>query len=157
MKKKSLTYILNKGLALSLVLAMAIGLSACGKKEAVDLDLPKADQVESITVKHAQSPEDSEGFALTQDPSPIIDLLTKEARLTKKESVNDQPTNIDDYMVLEFQENPAQANPKRVYIYESQGKYHLEQAYQGIWEINQEAYEKVLDIIEKEAKITPAN
>lgn len=153
MKKKTLWH---KLLSLSLILTVILGLSACGKEEAKNLGLPKSDQVASITVKHSQSPENSEGVTLTQDLAPLIDLLNKEAQWTKKESVNDQPTNIDDYMILEFYENPPQDNPKKVTLYQSKGKYYVEEAYQGIWEMSQEAYEQILDKIEEEAKITPA-
>ncbi|MEG0021128.1 MAG: DUF5301 domain-containing protein, partial [Oscillospiraceae bacterium] len=57
------------------------------------------------------------------------------------ESVNDTPTNIDDYIKLEFSHYTEGSSV--AYVYKIKNRYYIEQPYVGIWEITKEPYNKV--------------
>lgn len=81
-----------------------------------------------------------------QDIDKINDLinnLTKESTFTKRESVNDQPTNIKEYYLLAFIFD-KDSESSRAYIYGNKGKYYFEQPYKGIWEISEKTFHTII-------------
>lgn len=63
----------------------------------------------------------------------------------KKDSVNEIPVNIDKYHTIVIKND---AKEKHLYLYTKKnivGKYYIEMPYEGIWEIDENLYEKLID------------
>ena len=96
------------------------------------LDLPNASKVESGHVH---------GGAMTTayecDESKISSLIKniEEKSSYSKESVNDNPNNVD-YIKVKM-------DTKTYYVYERNGKTYIEEPYNGIWKISSDLYKTI--------------
>ena len=68
---------------------------------------------------------------------------------TNEESVNDQPTNVEEYITIKFHHKISEDNPSIVYLYDKKGNYYLEQPYSGIWKLKDEVYDEINEKINK--------
>lgn len=121
MKKK------NRIAAAAILLALAL-LAGCGKP-AAPIDLPFDDAVAAVGMI-TMSGED----IYFTDPGRIkavMDIL-REAEPTRRQSVNDQPTNVARYGTVSIY---ASGQSTVVYYYEKDGRHYVEQPYQGIYRI----------------------
>ena len=84
-------------MALGLILILA--LSSCSSNSHVSL--PKAEDIEKVELTHS----DNKANELISDQveiSNLIENLTESSRKTYKGSVNDEPTNVDQYITINF-------------------------------------------------------
>ena len=116
-----------------LFLIVMLLLTGCGKKESIIL--PEAGDVSLVSVYAGDS------VMKHEDEQWISDFLSamKESVLTGKMSVQDVPQT-EEYVkiVLEMEEGE-----NTFFLYEDGGKYYAEQPYEGIYEIDEEAYRLV--------------
>lgn len=75
------------------------------------------------------------------DKSWINDVVSKmgDAKPTRKESVQDVP-KVDNYIKVDFK---VKKENFTVFAYEEKGKYYIERPYQGIYEIDDNLYQKL--------------
>lgn len=73
--------------------------------------------------------------------SQVVEIIKGEGRKTKKESISDQP-NVEKYYTVTFKDSE-----EIIYIYEKEGKYYIEQPYNGIYEITLEEHNKIMEYL----------
>ena len=115
----------NKIITVLAVLALAL-LVGCGKT-AAPMDLPPDHAVTDVSVVTINGKE----IAVTEpDRIEAVMLLLRAAEPTRRQSVNDQPTNVASYGVVRIR---AGDRTTVVYYYEKDGSHYVEQPYQGIY------------------------
>ena len=72
----------------------------------------------------------------------MIEEIQKQSKSTSLESVNDQPTNIKDYIIIKFTHQNG-ANDSVVYLYTKKKTQYIEQPYAGIWELNSDIANRI--------------
>ena len=107
------------------VLALAL-LAGCGKP-AAPMDLPPDNAVTEAVIVTMNG-----GKIAVTEPDRIEAVMhfLRAAEPTRTPSVNDQPTNVAAYGTVSVN---AGGRTTVVYYYEKDGRYYLEQPYQGIY------------------------
>ncbi|MDD3417521.1 MAG: DUF5301 domain-containing protein [Lachnospiraceae bacterium] len=97
------------------------------------MNLPQMENVESITF----SQNSAEWVAVDEDVIRFYELLGNK-KTTKSESIQDYPVNAD--FVVTMTINDAEGITT-MFVYLKQGRYYLEQPYNGIYRISEEMYD----------------
>lgn len=125
---------MKKYTLLSLCLACILSLAACGKNT-TPITLPQVSDIISVditvgenTINHADENWISEMISKISNSEP-----------TKKDSVQDVP-QVDNYIKIDIQ---FEKGTSTLFVYEDNGKYYVEQPYQGIYEIDSQLYEQL--------------
>ena len=106
-------------------------LSACVSKK--KLILPEPETVSVISLKKKIS-EDVKTITKREEISKLIGEIQKQSKSTTLESLNDQPTNDKDYIIIKFT-HQNEENDSVVYLYTMKEKQYIEQPYVGIWRV----------------------
>ena len=107
-------------------------LSACGSKK--KLILPESEKISVISLQKKLS-ENVKTITKREEISKLIEEIQKQSKSTSLESVNDQPINVKDYIIIKFYHQNKE-NDSVVYLYTMKEKQYIEQPYAGIWEVN---------------------
>ena len=107
-------------------------LSACVSKK--KLILPEPETISVISLQKKIS-EDVKTITKREEISKLIENIQKQSKSTTFESVNDQPTNVKNYIIIKFT-HKNEENDSVAYLYTSKEKQYIEQPYAGIWEVN---------------------
>ena len=107
-------------------------LSACVSNK--KLILPEPETVSVISLKKKIS-EDVKTINKREEISKLIEEIQKQSKSTTLESLNDQPTNDKDYIIIKFT-HQNEENDSVAYLYTSKEKQYIEQPYVGIWEVS---------------------
>lgn len=120
---------------LGCVLAVAVLLTACGKK-APPLQLPEAKAVTSIAVTAGGTTE----IHLEEEwiEQMMEDFINAEP--TGRESVQDTPL-AEDWLKIEIQ--PETGGVMTLFAYQKTGQEYLEQPYQGIYRLEKEPWQRL--------------
>jgi len=105
-------------------------LSACVSKK--KLVLPEPETISVISLQKSISGE-IKAISKREEISELIKEIQKQSKSTTFESLNDQPTNIKDYIIIKFT-HQNEENDSVAYLYTSKEKQYIEQPYVGIWE-----------------------
>ena len=105
-------------------------LSACVSKK--KLILPEPERISVISLQKSISGE-IKAISKREEISELIKEIQKQSKSTTFESLNDQPTNIKDYIIIKFT-HQNEENDCVAYLYTSKEKQYIEQPYVGIWE-----------------------
>lgn len=105
-------------------------LSACVSKK--KLILPEPERISVISLQKSISGE-IKAISKREEISELIKEIQKQSKSTTFESLNDQPTNIKDYIIIKFT-HQNEENDSVAYLYTSKEKQYIEQPYVGIWE-----------------------
>lgn len=62
---------------------------------------------------------------------------------TGKESVNGQPTNINDYIIVKFHHKNEEGSLSIAYLYKDKNNSYVEQTYSGIWKLKEETFDRI--------------
>lgn len=111
--------------------------TACGSNQKIIL--PKAEELRTVEI----GKNDSAQVKTIRDSDEIAKLIreiTEHSTGTRKESINDQPTNIEHYLILKFVPKNVDANPSVAYVYREKGNGYIEQPYSGIWKLDDSAF-----------------
>ena len=125
---------------IALVLITILSLTACGSNKKIVL--PKAEETKEIEIMKNTS-EDSLKIENQDEISSIIEEIKKNTNNTGKESVNDQPTNINDYIIVKFHHKNTEGSPSVVYLYKDKNSSYVEQPYSGIWKLKEEIFDRI--------------
>lgn len=106
-------------------------LSACVSKK--KLILPEPETISVISIQKKLS-ENVKTITKREDISKLIKEIQKQSKSTSLESVNDQPTNVKDDIIIKFYHQNKE-NDSVVYLYTMKEKQYIEQPYVGIWEV----------------------
>lgn len=107
-------------------------LSACFSKK--KLILPEPETVSVISLKKKIS-EDVKTIKKREEISKLIEEIQKQSKSTIFESLNDQPINDKDYIIIKFI-HQNEENDSVAYLYTRKEKQFIEQPYVGIWEVS---------------------
>lgn len=133
---------MKKHLGMALVLIAILTLTACGSNGSKKIVLPKAEEIKEIEIMKNTS-EESLKIENQDEISGIIAEIEENTNATGRESVNDQPTNIDDYFIIKFYHKNAEENPSVVYLYKDKNSSYVEQPYSGIWKLREETFDEI--------------
>ena len=114
-------------------------LSACFSKK--KLILPEPETVSVISLKKKIS-EDVKTIKKREEISKLIEEIQKQSKSTIFESLNDQPTNDKDYIIIKFT-HQNEENDSVAYLYTMKEKQYIEQPYVGIWEVSPDIANRV--------------
>lgn len=128
---------MRKYISLFLFLNCILTLAACGKK-ADPITLPEASEITSIEVTVGENIINHEERTWI---SEVISNISG-AKPSSKESIQDVPA-VENYIKIDFR---FETGTSTVFAYENQGKYYVEQPYQGIYEIDSQLYEALQQV-----------
>ena len=131
---------MKKYLGIALVLITILSLTACGSNKKINL--PKAEEIKEVEIMKNTS-EERLKIEDQEEISGIIEEIKENTNDTGKESINDQPTNIDDYLIIEFHHKNAEENPSVAYLYKDKNSRYVEQPYAGIWKLREETFDRI--------------
>ena len=115
----------NKIIAALAILALAL-LAGCGKP-AAPIDLPPDTAVTEAVIVTMNGEE----IAVTEpDRIEAVMRFLRAAEPTRRQSVNDSPTNVARYDIVSIY---AGGQITVVYYYEKDGRHYIEQPYRGIY------------------------
>lgn len=107
-------------------------LSACVSNK--KLILPEPETISVIYLQKSIS-GDVKIMNKKDDISKLIKEIQKQSKSTTLKSLNDQPTNVKDYIIVKFY-HQNEENDSVVYLYTKKKRQYIEQPYAGIWEVN---------------------
>lgn len=131
---------MKKYIGIALILITILSLTACVSNKKIVL--PKAEEIKEIEIMKNTS-EDSLKIENQDEISSIIEEIKENINNTGKESINDQPTNINDYMILKFHHKNAEGSPSIAYLYKDKNSSYVEQPYSGIWKLKDETFDRI--------------
>ena len=136
MNKKVLIYIL----VLFMCIGAILGIYCYNKlnKTSYCLNLPVIEELSNITLKQN---EKSIVINDIDEIKDIIDVLNGVKRVTKQESIQDAPVNVDDEIKVDFEFK--ESGISTVFVYEKNDEYYIEQAYNGIYRISPDEYNSI--------------
>ncbi len=107
-------------------------LSACVNNKKIILPEP-----ETISVIYLQKSISGDVKIMNKkdDISKLIKEIQKQSKSTTLKSLNDQPTNVKDYIIVKFY-HQNEAKDSVVYLYTKKKRQYIEQSYASIWEVN---------------------
>ena len=114
-------------------------LSACVSKK--KLILPEPEKISVISLQKKLS-EDVKTINKREEISKLIEEIQKQSKSTSLESVNDQPTNVKDYIIIKFTHQNGE-NVSVAYLHTRKEKRYIEQPYAGIWELNSDIANRI--------------
>ena len=134
---------MKKHFGIAFVLIAILSLTACASNSSnKKIVLPKAEEIKEIEIMKNTS-EESLKIENQDEISSMIEEIKKNTTDTGKESVNDQPTNINDYIIVKFHHKNAEENPSVVYLYKDKNSRYVEQPYSGIWKLREETFDRI--------------
>ena len=128
-KSKGKMKTIMKHLGIALVLITILSLTACVSNKKIIL--PKAEEVKEIEIMKNTS-EDRLKIENQDEIFVIIADIEENFKDTGKESVNDQPTNINDYLIVKFHHKNAEDSPSVAYLYKDKNSSYVEQPYMSL-------------------------
>ena len=117
-------------------------LSACLSKK--KLILPEPGTISVISLQKKIS-EDVKIISKREEISKLIEEIQKQSKSTAFESFNDQPTNVNDYIIIKFI-HQNEENDSVVYLYTMKEKQYIEQPYVGIWQVSPDIANRIEEI-----------
>ena len=114
-------------------------LSACVSKK--KLILPEPETISVISIQKKLS-ENVKTITKREEISKLIKEIQKQSKSTTLESLNDQPTNDKDYIIIKFT-HQNEENDSVAYLYTMKEKQYIEQPYVGIWEVSPDIANRV--------------
>ena len=114
-------------------------LSACVSKK--KLILPEPETISVISLQKSISGE-IKTISNREEISELIKEIQKQSKSTTFESLNDQPTNVKDYIIIKFYHQNEEKDSV-VYLYTMKEKQYIEQPYVGIWQVSPDIANRV--------------
>ena len=118
-------------------------LSACVSNK--KLILPEPETISVISLQKKLS-EYVKTITKREEISKLIEEIQKQSRSTTLESLNDQPTNVKNYIIIKFS-HQNEENDSVVYLYNTmKEKRYIEQPYVGIWQVSPDIANRIEEI-----------
>lgn len=105
------------------------------------LSLPDIIQIKDISIEFDNNKISYDEKSTVDD---ILNILNIENNKTRKESLNDSPSNFDEIVRVRFELTEGNVV---IYVYKQESKYFIEQPYNGIYEVNKTLYENIKNYI----------
>lgn len=137
---------MKKYTVIILIVICFLALTACGNKK--EIVLPEVENITEVEIIE----NTSEIFKIISDKEEISKLISDikdNSENDNTESVNDQPTNVDSYIIIKLYHKDEGKNPSVAYLYKEKGNCYIEQPYTGIWKLKQGIFNNISDLISK--------
>ncbi len=117
-----------------------------------ELHLPQADDLDRISLAQGET-----GKVILDNKkiNEILNIIGGTQRTTKEESIQDAPVNVDGEIKVDF--HFAEGGASTLFIYEKNGKYFIEQPYNGIYQMDEEEYIRLLAACQMEPSGSASN
>ena len=102
------------------------------------LEIPQVGEVQDISI--SKNAGEYNTISDIEDMQNILGVLGNN-KTTTKESVNDIPMIVDN--IIDINLNYTNKEKFTIYIYENNGKFFIEQPYNGIYRITKDDYKKI--------------
>ena len=107
-------------------------------KSSYTLNIPSDDSVYSISLEqNGKRIEVSEQDKIKD----IIYIISEVKRTTTNESIQDSPINVENEIKIDFEYEENKTST--VFVYNKNGKYFIEQSYNGIYRISPDEYNSI--------------
>lgn len=107
-------------------------------KSSYTLNIPSDDNVYSIDLEqNGKRIEVSEQDKIKD----IIYIISEVKRTTTNESIQDSPINVENEIKIDFEYEENKTST--VFVYKKNGKYFIEQSYNGIYRISPDEYNSI--------------
>ena len=106
------------------------------------LNLPQLEKLESISLNQNEKDISINGREEMKD---ILYVLNGTKRVTKNESIQDAPVNIDDEIKVDF--HFIEAGVSTIFVYNKNNSYYIEQPYNGIYQISGDEYNSIEKLV----------
>ena len=80
-----------------------------------------------------------------EEMKDILYVLNGTKRVTKNESIQDAPVNIDDEIKVDF--HFIEAGVSTIFVYKKNNSYYIEQPYNGIYQISGDEYNSIEKLV----------
>ncbi len=140
--KKPTTLVIVVAVTVFIVVGLGLILNPKDKEAGSSINANAAEsEYTGVSITEYDNGKESTQIKITNvaDVSKLYTLL-QTGELTSKISVQDSP-NVNEYIHVDFQPSNGLSH---YYVYEKEGKYFIEQPYNGIWEIS---YDTMIEII----------
>ena len=106
------------------------------------LNLPQLEKLESISLN-----QNEKDIIIndTEEMKDILYVLNGTKRVTKNESIQDAPVNIDDEIKVDF--HFIEAGVSTIFVYKKNNSYYIEQPYNGIYQISGDEYNSIEKLV----------
>ena len=136
---------------LGIILAMLVSLGLAyhfRDRRTYELNLPEIKEITRIEIE-----KNADGIVLfgAEEVEDVRNVIYGVKRITKKESIQDSPTNVDNEIKIDFYFD--EQNCSRVFVYKKNFKYYIEQPYNGIYRISADEYNAIDKYIRNANKV----
>ena len=135
---------MKKYIEIALIIICLLVLTACGNKK--EIVLPEVENITEVEIIENTS-KVFKRISDKKEMSKLISDIKDNSENANTESVNDQPTNVDSYIIIKFYHKDEEKNPSVVYLYRKKSNCYIEQPYTGIWKLKQEIFNNISDLI----------
>ena len=107
-------------------------------KYSYTLNIPSDDSVYSINLE-----QNGKRIEVTEQDKikDIIYIISEVKRTTTNESIQDSPINVENEIKIDFEYEENKTST--VFVYKKNGKYFIEQSYNGIYRISPDEYNSI--------------
>lgn len=137
---------MKKYMKITLIIICLLALMACVNKK--EIMLPEVENIAEVEIMESTS-ETSKIINTNEEISKLVSDIKDNSENTNKESANDQPKNVDSYIIIKFYHKDEGKNPSVAYLYKEKGNCYIEQPYTGIWKLKQGIFNNISDLISK--------
>lgn len=142
MKKNKKVFILL-GALIAIFLIVAIAYHNRDRRT-YELNLPQVEELSKIELKKDGM---NVGIYKTEEIKDIINVLSGVKRITKTESIQDCPVNVNDKIQVDFtfkEDIEYKAGGiSTIFLYKKSKRYYIEQPYNGIYQISADEYNSI--------------
>lgn len=106
-------------------------------------DIPNSYNLHSIAI------ESDTGINTTSDEAEMEEILNGLYDLglkTQGESIQDYPIDVDDLVAIRF--NYREDSVGTLYVYTKNGKYYLEEPYNGVYKLEENEYNYIMNLVD---------
>ena len=107
-------------------------------KYSYTLNIPSDDSVYSINLEQNRKRIEVSEQDKIKD---IIYIISEVKRTTTNESIQDSPINVENEIKIDFEYEESKTST--VFVYKKNGKYFIEQPYNGIYRISPDEYNSI--------------
>ena len=117
------------------------------------LNVPKIENTEDIVISLQNDKSNSVNYDSADIMNDILKVLSGgqngKTRTTKIQSVNDNPSNVSNVIVIKFNLKNSDATSIAMYVYNKDKAFYIEQPYNGIYRISPDEYNSIKNLIIK--------
>ena len=134
----------NRNVLFMILVIIVLGVLVAGvmyhfrDRRTYSLNLPQLEKLKSISLEQNANGKVISG---NEEMKDILYVLNGTKRVTKNESIQDAPVNIDNEIKVDF--NFIESGTSTIFVYKKNNNYYIEQPYNGIYQISGDEYNSI--------------